>query len=217
MSDKKINLIWQVGLQVQLSKRIKNREIKVTTRIVGWSTPHFIIIHIPYLNGFPLEMAPGAKCIIRFLNEGEVVGFESTVLKMQFDPIPLGFLSYPNKVENVSVRKEKRFKTLLPAVIRVKKEDGNLTEGKGFILDLNSVGCLISTQTAYKTDSTVLISFTLPTKDDVNDLVGNIKNIRASKDSKLLGIEFEEKSKEENKEKFDNFASLMNNLKIPEL
>lgn len=213
---KKIDIAWQVGLLVYLSKQIEGREARFQTQIVGWNIPNFIIVHTPYLNGFPIEMNKGTECSIRLLSEEETIGFESRVIKAQLNPIPLLFLSYPSILDNVSSRKEKRFKTLLPVVIQTKDMEGNISAANGLILNLSLNGCLISSQNNYNMESKIFISFSLPTNDEINDLVCYVNNIRESKEMKLLGIEFDKNSKEKNKVKLDKFINPIETFSLPE-
>jgi len=215
-NGKRIDIAWQVGLQVSLLKQIEGKEVKFQTQIVGWSIPNFIIVHTPYLNGFPLETDKESECFIRLLSEGETIGFENRVIRVQLNPIPLIFLSYPSILDNVSARKEKRFKTLLPAVIQTKDKDGNIATSNGLILNLSSTGCLISTQNNYHRGSRIFISFSLATNDEINDLSCYVNNVRESKEMKLLGIEFDEDSKEKNKSRLDKFINPIETLSLPE-
>ena len=77
----------------------------------------------------------GEDVVVRYLSDGTIYGFHSTMLLSQMKPVPLFFIEYPYQVEKIELRKEKRAQCSLPSKVHCKTG-----VYPGIIVDLSSGG-----------------------------------------------------------------------------
>ena len=120
VESQKVVARWlTVGVNVYLFTTKEKHEIKTISKILGWSPPHFVLLQMPYIQGVPLEVSKNMPCVVRYVSEGNIYGFKTSVMKIQFDPQPLLFLKYPENIENVSLRKSERIQAHIPVTFKV--------------------------------------------------------------------------------------------------
>lgn len=142
------------GSFVDLQFNMEN-PLRVKSKLVGFDEGKYLIISTPVtvLRDYADVICTGAGCIVRTLIEGEAgqcVAFRSNVEVIPIKPRGLLVLTFPNKVESISLRKESRVKTQLPATF-VHRNDANSdtlfdakTEVSGYIKDISTGGCRIT-------------------------------------------------------------------------
>ncbi len=204
MQDQELNTVrFSLGLSLYLHWQKKDPEAKVSSKILGWQHPHFLLIQMPYYRGHPLNLKTGQECILRYLMDGNLYGFKTEVLKIQFDPAPLLFLKYPNKVENLQLRKEERIAVNIPVKIIYEQEGAKPVISEGIMRDISRSGCRISARGAYTPNFSIALGFHLPGVKPIEGLNGMIMNSRPTGAESLLGVKFEFQGQEE-------FTDIMN-------
>ncbi len=117
--------IWRalrIDNPVQLSMPFKNGEVTVYSRLLGFRRERFLLVEQPIHEGVGLGVT-GVTAIVRFVTAGCVIGFGSQVLRSQFMPEPLMFLTYPDAAKELILRKHDRVRVSLPCVIRPAESD----------------------------------------------------------------------------------------------
>lgn len=89
-------------------ERATGKRGKMESRFVGSFHDKFILIEVPMNGGFPFLIPSDTHCIIRFIHQGEVIGFRTTIVSLQFSPLPIATLLYPSQIERIAVRKQER-------------------------------------------------------------------------------------------------------------
>jgi hypothetical protein len=136
--------ILKVGALVFLFTGTGAAERKYPTRLIGYKEGRFLLVDMPIENGRPVPLAEGDKVVLRYVLDGEVFGLRTSVWRIQFQPEPLAFLTFPTEIENVPLRAEPRVPVRLPAVISwlpARKPPSGLAFG--FIRDLTPQGGLL--------------------------------------------------------------------------
>lgn len=140
MSKDKIDL--EIGDEVQLQfvddERLNRPRVQV--KIIGQLPGRSVIITNPLIGGKVMMVREGQRVIGRMFSGGRVVGFTSSVLKVQTSPFPYLHLHYPKALEQVVVRKSSRMEVSLPAkVLRQGQEPA-----EGAIRDISTSGCQLT-------------------------------------------------------------------------
>ena len=137
---------------------------------------------------------------------GKLVAYQSEVRMAQMSPLPLLYLAFPRRVEEIHLRKEARVASNEPLLL-VQGPQGNATlalpNGSvpigGLIQDLSASGCRIIVQRP-RADVTLgartYLEFELIGVGHVTHLAGTIKNIAERDGALSLGIEFHFNGKE---------------------
>lgn len=184
--------LFEPGLKVSIEIYHKNY---VLTYVIGYEKDVYLILKMPYFNGKPLPLKSKDSSKIRFFKNGVAYGFESSVVSTQSFPANLIFLKYPEKIEQLLIRKGERVKVKIPAIFVI---DTKGTKAEATIVDLSGNGCGLK----------------LPVTDEVKasqngryrlsfEVIGNaieldcsIRNLKIFENDQILGLEFINMSKE---------------------
>lgn len=130
---------------------------RIKSRLVGFEEGKYIILSLSQvlLRDYSDLIQEGKGCIVRTLIEGEAgqcIAFRSTVDFVPVRPKGLLFIRFPKQIEAISLRKENRITTQLPATFVHRDENtpdalfDAKTEVTGLIKDISAGGCRIIAQ-----------------------------------------------------------------------
>ena len=103
--------------------------------LIGLEKDELIIVKPKPLSGLGSTVGKGDQAQALYLCDGTVYAFRSTLIHLLEDPLPLLFLSFPNKVQTSSFRTLPRASAFLPASVVIK--DRRWT---GALLDMSPAG-----------------------------------------------------------------------------
>ena len=181
--------IFSVGLPLYLQVIKMKYGERYPTILIGWEKDAFVIARYPYSGGKPIQISKNDGCIVRFLREGEVYGFQTEVLSFQFYPVPLLFFKYPQDIEFIEIRKSKRYKANIPLKMMHLKSR-KLREAR--IIDISETGCMVrsdaSAADTYEFGDALYITFNVI--DRTLELDCGLRNFRSDDKEISLGMEF---------------------------
>lgn len=102
------------GLQIEFP----GVEERFRSVLIGMEPDNYLIVRTPIAVSEGMargHLLPGTVLIIRYLFEGVVWGFRSTILQTLTGRIRVLFVSYPDTVENHDLRRNNRIECLVPA------------------------------------------------------------------------------------------------------
>ena len=130
------------------------------------------------------EFSIGDNLIIRLLLENEAVGFVTTVKEIAKAPLKLYFVSFPEKVESVNLRKAQRLSVFLPAEVQARKtpeQGSDIHLLQAMVLNISGGGCFFTTKSAAGPFPEVNISFSLPGEKHVHSVRAKVLDSTAQK------------------------------------
>jgi c-di-GMP-binding flagellar brake protein YcgR len=160
---------------------------------VGLKHGKFLLIDNPLVNGNPYFNTDD-KVIIRYLGDGTVFGFESRIISVTDIPCTMAYISYPNSIEEKSLRRSTRINTFLMGKVTFSEANvlgsGKPKKRESLILDLSIQGCMISVSEQFQEGHQVQIEFNLPNGKlvQIHDCV--IRRVEKNKIDYFYGIEF---------------------------
>ena len=179
----------------RLALEITGLPDKFTTACVGHARGRFLVAAVPVLaetmrEGFYQMLYPDNAVIVRYLNEGTVVGFTAQVIKCIQIPFPLIFLTFPKKLESHDLRRHARVACCLPGQAVIAG-----TDIPGMVLDLSHSGCLFSatvpeTPPVVSIDDAVELRCGLFGTNGTAKLGGIVKRVALSGRRLELGLKF---------------------------
>lgn len=179
---------FHVGQKVSLG--INNSDVRIDLSLVGWEEGGFIIGKCLSLK--EIRLTSKDNCIIRFVKEGVAFGFQTSLLSLQYNPVPLLFFKYPTDIKSMSFRKAARVKTNIPAKLMIRKGNNEFVTDDARVCDVSETGCLIEVPSQKFDDKISLtqcyVTFILLDKNLEFDCV--VKNVRKRDDYYYLGSEF---------------------------
>ena len=198
--------ILMVGLPLQLVIGSGQDKVNCGSTLLGWKERDWLICEWPFHFGQAVPCEIGTHCLVRSMVAGKLVAYHSEVCMAQMSPLPLLYLAFPQRVEEIHLRKESRVANNEP-VLLMQGIHGDATLALlngaapigGLLLDLSLSGCQLILQRS-RTDvvlgATVYLEFELIGIGHVAHLAGAIKNIAERDGALLLGVEFRFTGKE---------------------
>ncbi len=181
---------FDVGLKMSLVIN-ENNDNKILLTLIGWDAQTFLLAKGPLLK--TIKLTSSDDCVIRFVKDGVAYGFKTSMLSMQYSPVPMIFFKYPEDIKSMPFRKSKRVKTNIPAKVLKREKENQFITIDAKIIDLSETGCLVEAPSNNSTDSLdkndgFFVNFLIFDKSVEIDCI--IKNIRQKDDIVLFGSEF---------------------------
>lgn len=126
------------GMEIgtDISMELPGASARIKSGLIGIEPDRFLILRLPVTNEIMHKCEPGSKAILRYLFNGAVVGFTSSIIQVYSNPISVCFLEFPKSAERINLRKDKRVKCFFPGIANYEG-----IELPGAILDLSASGC----------------------------------------------------------------------------
>lgn len=191
--DKDQGARLNIELGCQVSIQVEGMEERLTSYLVGMLLNTYLIIETPSIIGIGDLLPKGSPVVVRYLYLGEVFGFCSTVLGSTTLPFKIIFLSYPEVIEKINLRKKPRISCSIPASLNYRD-----LEIKGIIENINSGGCkFTTTQDAedpeiqqISIEDDIQLFFPLFGLEGIKEFHGIVRNNNCDSKRIELGIEF---------------------------
>lgn len=198
--------IFRVGLSLQLVIGSGQDKVNCGSTLLGWKERAWVICEWPFHFGQAVPCEKGTACLVRSMVAGKLVAYPSEVCMTQMSPLPLLYLTFPRRTEEIQLRKDARVASNEPLLLmqgahgdaRLALRDGSVPIG-GLLQDLSLSGCRIILKrpsTDVVLGATVYLEFELIGIGHIAHLAGAIKNITERDGTLSLGIEFRFNGKE---------------------
>ncbi len=217
MSKPGKSFFFPVGLPLQVE--ISGVSLRMSSVSVGYMAGNWLIIKYPSTGTFgsiASKLFKGNKITVRYVNEGDVFGFQSELVGSTVEPMRLLFISFPTTIARRSLRANRRIECYLPADIQGEKIKEGETVKDGIILDINGAGCHFTMARGateqvlpeVRMNDQLSISVQLPGTQDKVVLSAIIKNIHRDSQKIGLGLHFDDID-EEKKNRLVEFVSTL--------
>jgi hypothetical protein len=198
--------ILKVGLPLQLVVGSGHDKVNCGSTLLGWKERAWLICEWPFHFGQAVPCEKGTPCLVRSMVAGKLVAYPSEVCMTQMDPLPLLYLGFPRRTEEIHLRKDVRVASNEPLLlvygtpggVALAMRNGSVPIG-GLLQDLSQSGCRIILQRPSANvalGATVYLEFELIGVGHITHLAGAIKNIAEQDGGISLGIEFRFNGKE---------------------
>jgi hypothetical protein len=165
------------GDRVFFERQTGGRKVRTSAAFLGLKGTEFVLTEPPMVSGSPLFTAAGATCVVRFMYQGVVHGFTSTVAYVVYNPFPMLCLRYPSALETINLRMEARFTVNIAAVVTYKELDQEKTL-QGNISDLSPSGCRLELPIFFDTGDKFQLTCQLPDGSQVPPFEAEVRNLR---------------------------------------
>ncbi len=192
MSDNRNDIVIPVGELCQVQIGV----IKYRSVFRGVCAPKYVLLDIPIVKGKYEVIPAGSIFIVRFLDEGMVHGFETTLVKSYTKPFNLWVADYPYKFKTINMRQSRRISTLLPTRLETKAS----TFFDGAIIDISEKGGLFSTidadESNFSKGATCHVSVSFPSSGEVENIKCKVCSVQTIQNHVQVGLCFlEDKGK----------------------
>lgn len=111
------NLNLKVGSILQLQRTASADTERYSVALIGYLPGKSLLVTSPMRAGKVLFMKEGHRFAVRLLRGNHVHGFISTVIMTAVKPYPHLHLSYPDKIESITVRNARRVDTNISGLV----------------------------------------------------------------------------------------------------
>jgi c-di-GMP-binding flagellar brake protein YcgR len=162
--------------------------------MVGGLRNEYLIVALPLVAGIRDRCREGNLLTFRYMSEGAIVGFRSSVIQYLVKPYSLLFIEYPKRLEEHQLRRSKRVSCSFPATLKVGDR-----AFKGVIVDISSGGCQFFYESSIKRAVAGLEpgmaaqgEFSLLDKEACYPFCGQLASIKNNHGLVRLGLRFNE-------------------------
>ncbi len=180
-----------IALGNELNMQIEGMEEKFKSVLIGIEAPNYLIVRMQIPSRFRNQIDEGTSFLVRYVYLGNLYGFKSKSMGSIESPYKLTFLSYPDTIESLDIRKAQRVSCFIPAVLKLDK-----TEYRGLIMEISKSGTRFSVNAnkdivySVKINDPVKVTFPLLGFEGSHDFKGEIKSINRDSAGLSFGIQF---------------------------
>src|SRR5688572_16801605 len=143
--------ILAVGLPLQLVIGSDHDKVNCGSTLLGWKERAWLICEWPFHFGQAVPCETGTHCLVRCMVAGKLVAYQSEVCMGQMSPLPLLYLAFPKRIEEIHLRKDARVASNEPLILmHSPRGDATLALANGsapiggLLQDLSPSGCRIT-------------------------------------------------------------------------
>lgn len=169
--------------------------MKIAGMLVGIISSEYLIIQVPAIPGILDKLSEGAPVTVRYVYAGNVYGFASIIQAYTLKPTLLAYITYPDSVESINLRKTKRLQCLLPVELRI--PGTNALSFQGVVLDISAGGCRLNIEynpgapPVVDVGHGIEVRFQLIGNSEEQVISGKIRNLKKGNDLAEIGMEFD--------------------------
>jgi CheY-like chemotaxis protein len=160
---------------------------RFTTELRGWQDGAYLLFDWP---ADPTEAAVPRShhaVTVQFLADGNACGFQATVLSAGSTSSPQFRISWPDHVEQLSLRKDERISVNAPCVVQA--ASGDSVEGR--LVDISAGGCKVTVASDEGLVSDVMVDFSLEGGLTCSGLPAMVRSVTKGPLGIVLGCQFQ--------------------------
>lgn len=184
-----------IGTKVYLE--IDGVDFSVVSIFVGMLKDEFMIITLPKrFKAVKNKLFPSSKMVVKYLYDGSVFAFQTTVIELITNPIRAIALEYPKVVQKQELRIAKRKNVVIPGRIEAKKVELSIV-----VFDINKNGCRFqyhdnkTTMSALREGDLLRIYCQFPGVSDEVGAMACVRNVRREQGKLFVGVQFQDITK----------------------
>jgi hypothetical protein len=193
--NKSEGMYIDIGTKVYLE--IEGVNFSVTSIFIGLLKDEFLILTLPKrYKSVKNKLFPSNKMVVKYLYDGSVYAFQTSVIELITAPIRALAIEYPKVVQKRELRIVKRNNVVIPGRVEAKK-----TEFSVVVFDISKNGCRFK----YRDDKSNIASLRegdimrvycqFPGISDEIGALACVKNVSREKDRLSIGAAFQDMTK----------------------
>ncbi len=193
--NKSEGIYIDIGTRVYLE--IEGVNFSVTSIFVGMLKDEFMIITLPKrFKSVKNKLFPSNKMVVKYLHEGSVFAFQTTVIELITNPIRAIALEYPKVVQKRELRVVKRNNVVIPGRIEAKKIELSIV-----VFDISKNGCRFqyhddkTSMNALREGDLLRIYCQFPGISDEVGAMACVRNVSREQNKLSVGVQFQDITK----------------------
>lgn len=138
------DLKLKVGEQLQLQPRDGSDNRRMQVQLIGYLPGASLLVTTPRVGDKVMIMREGQPFVVRMMVGNRIVGFTTTIIRSCARPFPYIHLSYPDDMEQITVRQSQRVRIRLFASLENSNPDFQFEKPHpATVIDLSTSGSLV--------------------------------------------------------------------------
>ncbi len=190
--NKSEGIYIDIGTDVYLE--IQGVTFSVTSVFIGLLKDEFMLITLPKkYKSVQSKLYPGNKMVVKYLYEGSVFAFQSSVIEMITTPIRALALEYPKVVQKRELRRNRRRQVVIPGRVEAKKMSFPV-----MVSDISKVGCQFVFQhnITFREGDALRLYCNFPGCSGEVGSLAFVRNIRRESGTLSIGAKFKDSTDE---------------------
>lgn len=134
----------QVGEPLQLQPRDGERSRRMHVKVIGYLPGQSLLVTTPRVKNKVMIIREGQPFVARVMIGNRIVGFATTVLRSCAVPYPYLHLSYPEEMEQITVRKAQRVRVKLFGSVKNSNPEFNTDKPQPVtVVDISTSGAQV--------------------------------------------------------------------------
>ncbi|SDU25799.1 flagellar brake domain-containing protein [Desulfobacula phenolica] len=184
---------FYIGIGTEIYLEIEGVTFSVTSIFIGMLKDEFMIVTLPKrYKSVKNKLFPTNKMVVKYLYEGSVYAFQTSVIEVVTNPIRMLAIEYPKVVQQRELRLVKRNKVVIPGRIEAKKAEFSMV-----VYDITKKGCSFkyldqkSHINSLREGDLLRIYCQFPGVAKEVGVMASVRNVRRDKDMLSVGVEFQ--------------------------
>ncbi len=193
--NKSEGIYIDIGTRVYIE--IDGVNFSVTSIFVGLLQNEFMIVTLPKrYKSVKNKLFPGSKMVVKYLFDGSVFAFQTSVIEIMTTPIRALAVEYPKVIQKRELRIVKRNHVVIPGRVEAKQ-----TEFPVLFNDISKKGCRFKyidnkkAMNPLREGDLMRIYCQFPGVLDEIGTMARVRNVSREKDQLLVGAEFQDANK----------------------
>ncbi len=186
-----------IDIGTKIYMEIEGINFSVTSVFIGLLKDEFMIVTLPKrYKSVKNKLYPSNKMVVKYLYEGSVYAFQTSVIEMITNPIRALAIEYPKVIQERELRTVKRNNVIIPGRIEAKKVDFSIV-----IFDISKNGCRFkyhddkTTMTPLREGNLLRLYCQFPGLSEEVAAMGSVRNVRREQDKLSVGVQFQDVTK----------------------
>lgn len=137
------SLKLQVESKIQLLIWRNHERVQYFSSLIGYVRDEYLLIKIPTVDDVPIPIREGERINVRVFTGVKVCAFESTVDRVFVHPLFYAHLSFPQKIEGVSLRTAMRVKANFPGRVMTSQSGKSSEQHSVVVANVSVTGALV--------------------------------------------------------------------------
>ena len=162
---------------------------------VGMEYGRYLLVKVPPPAAIGRDMFEKNRFLLSYVHGGHLFGFRSTLLGQIREVVRLSVFSYPEALEVINLRRERRFPCLIEGVLNANPTRHAKDDRRGTVTDISRGGCRFESPEGngwggLKVGQSVSLSLNLPPAGDTCILAAEVRSLHTDGQETRLGLRF---------------------------
>lgn len=170
----------------------------VSSIFIGMLKDEFMIVTLPKrYKSVKNKLFPSNKMVVKYLYEGSVYAFQTSVIEMITNPIRALAIEYPRVIQQRELRVVKRNHVVIPGRIEAKQVEIPIV-----VFDMSKNGCRFkyhddkTTMNPLREGDLVRLYCQFPGMSQEAAAMATVRNVRREQDKLSVGVQYQDVTKE---------------------